>query len=115
MKQAAKEFASRKSKHGRSAMFLPAQTCAVKEKLLASPRNRRNNQHLIPFFEAVLLIPQEADVFFIHIEVDEAPNLPVFSALRCWRSAGNRPSISVTSSGRLAAVLEISRTLLVCF
>src|SRR5580698_3472461 len=37
------------------------------------------------------------------------------SPRRCWRRAGKRPSISVTSSGRLAAALEISRTLLVCF
>src|SRR5580658_1689139 len=37
------------------------------------------------------------------------------SPRRCWRSAGNLFSISVTSSGRLAAVEEISRTLLVCF
>src|ERR1700721_4399295 len=38
------------------------------------------------------------------------------SSLReCWRKAGNLSSISITSSGRLAAVDEISRTLLVCF
>src|SRR5579863_15572 len=37
------------------------------------------------------------------------------SPRRCWRRAGKRPSISETSSGRLAAELEISRTLLVCF
>src|ERR1035438_6801633 len=37
------------------------------------------------------------------------------SPRRCCRRAGKRPSISVTSSGRLAAVLAISRTLLVCF
>src|SRR5580658_4792466 len=37
------------------------------------------------------------------------------SPRRCWRSAGNLFSISVTNSGRLAAVEEISRTLFVCF
>src|SRR5271170_3912639 len=37
------------------------------------------------------------------------------SPRRCWRNAGNLPSISVTSSGRLDAELAISRTLFVCF
>src|SRR5580658_3346972 len=37
------------------------------------------------------------------------------SPRKCWRSAGNLLSISVTSSVRLAAVDDISRTLLVCF
>src|ERR1700721_2742682 len=37
------------------------------------------------------------------------------SPRRCWRSAGNLFSISVTNSGKLAAEEEISRTLLVCF
>src|SRR6516225_9691898 len=37
------------------------------------------------------------------------------SPRRCGRNAGKRPSMSVTNSGRLAAALAISRTLLVCF
>src|SRR6516225_1765952 len=47
--------------------------------LTAATRNRRNHQHFIPILKAVLLIPQKADVFLIHIEVDKAPDLPVVS------------------------------------
>src|SRR5580693_5633639 len=46
----------------------------------ASPRNRRNHQHLVAFLKAVFVVPQEADIFLVDIEVDKAANLSIFSA-----------------------------------
>src|SRR5579863_3120297 len=46
----------------------------------ASAGDGGNDQHLVALLEAVLLISEKADVFFVDIEVDEAADLAVFSA-----------------------------------
>jgi len=46
----------------------------------ATARDRRNDQHFVPLLEAVLFISQKANIFLVHIEVDEAANLAVLAA-----------------------------------
>ena len=44
------------------------------------PRNRRDHQNFIAVLERVLLIAQEPNIFLVHIEVDEAADLPILAA-----------------------------------
>jgi len=64
--------------------------------------------------KAYFSLPRKADVFFVDIEVDEAADLAVFAA-QVLAQRGNLFSISVTSSGRLAAVDDYLAYIVVCF
>jgi hypothetical protein len=55
--------------------------CNSEEKdLSAAACDGGDYQHLVPILEAVFLIAEEADIFFVDIEVDEAANLAVLAA-----------------------------------
>ena len=59
-----------------SAIFLSAIVAAC-----AGPAgDGRDHQHFVAVFEGILLIAQEADVFFVDVEVDEAAHLALFVA-----------------------------------
>ena len=48
--------------------------------LATSAGDGGDNQYFVPFLKAVRLIAKEADVLFIHIEIDEAADRAVFAA-----------------------------------
>ena len=55
-------------------------SCEIYEELSAAAGDGRNDQNFVSFFKAVLFIAEEADVFFVYIEVNEAANLSVFAS-----------------------------------
>ena len=42
--------------------------------------NRGDDQHFIPILEVILLVAEKADVFLVHVKVDEAANLTLLVA-----------------------------------
>lgn len=46
----------------------------------SSPGDGRNHQQFVAFLKAVVLIAQEADVFLVYIDINEAEDLPVLAA-----------------------------------
>jgi len=48
--------------------------------LLRSARDRRHQQYLIAILERIRGASQEADIFLVHINIQEPPRLPRFIA-----------------------------------
>src|SRR5215469_3074699 len=67
-----------KAKRGQFGHVLPC--TSPSNRLRAPTGDRRNHQHFVALLEPVLLIPQEADIFLVDVEVDEPPDLSVLSA-----------------------------------
>jgi hypothetical protein len=56
-----------------------SQIGAIESECSSTSGDRRYNQDFVAFLEGVLVIAEEANVFFVHVKVDEATYLAIFA------------------------------------
>src|SRR5260370_9497696 len=54
---------------------------------MQTARDRRDQQYLVAVLERIRSAPQEANIFFIHINIQEPPRLPCFIP-QMWLQVG---------------------------